>query len=125
MSMRKNYFIDPPEGLFKRITECIHKKQCVLDARHRIIFSVLLVASAVSFLPALKLLQADLSESGFLSFFSLLFSDFFALASAWQSFALILLETIPALSLALFLAVIVVFLQSLKLLTQNMRYEFR
>jgi hypothetical protein len=50
-----------------------------------------------------------------------MFSDFSSVAAYWQSFAMILLETLPAISLALFLAIILVFLQSIKSLTKDIK----
>ncbi|OGZ93266.1 MAG: hypothetical protein A2528_00535 [Candidatus Staskawiczbacteria bacterium RIFOXYD2_FULL_37_9] len=70
------------------------------------------------------MLLADFIQSGFINFFSLIFSDFTVVRTYWQSFAMILLETLPALSLVLFLGVLLILLQSIKSLTKNY-YEYK
>jgi hypothetical protein len=72
--------------------------------------------------PSLKILLSDFSQSGFIHFFSLMFSDFPAVTTYWQSFTMILLESLPAVSLALFLAVVLVFLQSVKSLNRDVKF---
>jgi len=113
--------IQPPKGLLKRILKRIHKEERLLAFRKVIIFSIMLTGSLVGFVPSLKMLLSDLGSSGFDSFFSLIVSDFSAVVTYWQSFTMILLETLPALSLALFLAVLLILLQSIKSLTKNLK----
>jgi len=113
--------IQPPKGLLKRILKRIHKEERLLAFRKVIIFSIMLTGSLVGFVPSLKMLLSDLGSSGFDSFFSLILSDFSAVVTYWQSFTMILLETLPALSLALFLAVLLILLQSIKSLTKNLK----
>lgn len=113
-------YVEPPSGLFERIVNRIHKEQRLLTIRRRIaIFSVGLSGSSVVFIPVFKMLSAELAESGFIQFLSLLFSDFSIVARYWQSFVLTLLETLPAISLIVFLTIIFVFLESLKFLIKN------
>jgi len=83
------------------------------------IFSLVLMASVAAFIPTLKMVQSELSESGFLQFLSLAFSDFGIIAIYWQNFVMSLLETIPAMSFAILLVIIFVFLYSLKFLVRN------
>jgi len=113
--------MEPPKGLLEKILKRIHREERILVLRKIIIFSVLLFGSLAGFFPAVKLLLSDFSKSGFINFFSLLFSDFSAIAIYWKSFLMIILETLPAMSLALFLAVVVVLLQSVKSLTKNVK----
>ena len=113
--------IQPPKGLLKRILKRIHKEERLLAFRKVIIFSIMLTGSLVGFVPSLKMLLSDLGSSGFDSFFSLILSDFSAVVTYWQSFTMILLETLPALSLALFLAVLLILLQSIKSLTKKLK----
>lgn len=113
--------IQPPKGLFERILKRIHKEERLLVLRKVIIFSVMLVGSLVGFVPSLKMLLSDFSSSGFVNFFSLIFSDPSAVAMYWRSFTMILLETLPALSLTLFLTVLLILLQSIKSLTRNLK----
>ena len=111
--------IQLPKGLLERILKRIHREERLLVFRKVVIFSVMMVGSLVGFVPSLKMLLADFSQSGFINFFSLIFSDFTVVRTYWQSFAMILLETLPALSLVLFLGVLLILLQSIKSLTRN------
>ena len=112
--------IQPPKGLLEKILKRIHREERLLVARRVIIFSIMLIGSLAGFVPSLKMVLSDFSSSGFLNFFSLLFSDFSTVATYWQSFSMILLETLPALSLTLFLFVLFILLQSIKSLTKNL-----
>ena len=93
--------INPPKGLLEKILKRIHKEERLLVLRRIIIFSVMLTGSLLAFVPVLKILLADFGQSGFSNFFYLIFSDFSSVATYWQSFAMILLETLPAASAAL------------------------
>ena len=117
----ENSNIQPPKDLLEKILKRIHREERILVLRRIIIFSVTLTASLLSFVPTIKILLSDFNQSGFVNFFSLIFSDFSSVATYWQSFTLILLESLPALSLALFLAVLLTFLQSIKSLTKNIK----
>lgn len=113
-------YVEPPSGLFEKIVNRIHKEQRLLTIRRRIaIFSVGLGGSLVAFIPVFKMLSAELAESGFIQFLSLLFSDFSIVVRYWQSFVPTLLETLPVISLIVFLTIIFVFLESLKFLIKN------
>jgi len=114
-------YIEPPSGLLEKIITRIHREERILVLRRTIIFSTTLVLSLIGLIPASKILLTDFSQSGFINFSSLLFSDFAVITEHWQSFVMILLETLPALSLALFLAVLITFLQSIKSLTKNIK----
>lgn len=113
--------IQPPKGLLGKILKRIHREERLLVLRKVIIFSVMLIGSLVGFVPSLKMLLSDFGSSGFINFFSLIFSDFSAVVTYWQSFTMILLETLPALGLALFLAVLLIILQSIKSLMKNLK----
>jgi hypothetical protein len=111
----------PPKGLLEKILKRIHKEERLLVFKKIIIFSVMLMGSLAGLVPALRMLLSDFSRSGFVSFFSLIFSDPSVVAMYWRSFTMILLETLPALSLALFLTVLLILLQSIKSLTRSLK----
>ena len=113
--------INPPKDLLQKIMKRIHKEERLLVLRRIFIFSATLIASLVAFVPSLKTLAANFSQSGFFNFFSLIFSDFSSVAKYWQSFGMILLESLPAISLAVFLAVLLALLESAILLTKNIK----
>ena len=116
-----NSYINPPIGLLEKILKRIHKEERLLVLRRIIIFSITLIGSLLGIVLAFKTLLSDFSQSGFMSFFSLMFSDFSTVMAHWQSFSLILLESLPAISLALFLSVVLICLQSIKVLTKNIK----
>lgn len=120
--MDTNIFnIEPPKGLLEKIMKRIHREERLLVLRRIIIFSAMLIGSVAAFVPSFKTLSADLSQSGFLRFFSLIFSDFSSIRMYWQSFTMILLETLPVVSVVIFLAVLLAFLESIKHLTKDVK----
>lgn len=116
-----DFYTEPPSGLFEKIIKHIHKEERLLVLRRTIIFSITLIGSLIGFVPSLRMLLADFNQSGFLNFFSLIFSDFSSVATYWHSFSLILLETLPAVSIVVFLAVLLTILQSVKVLTKDIK----
>ena len=117
----EDFNINPPNGLLEKVLKRVHREQRLLVLRRITIFSTTLILSLAGLIPSFKILLSDFSQSGFISFSSLMFSDFSAIMAHWQSFSMALLETLPAVSLALFLAVILVLLHSAKSLTKNIK----
>ena len=115
------FLIEPPKGLFDKIIQRIRREERLLVLKRVILFSFLLVGSVIGFFPSINLLVSDFNQSGFLKFFSLIFSDSSIVAIYWKSFIMTLLETIPTVSIALFLAILLTFLQSIKSLTKNIK----
>ena len=116
-----NFYINPPKGLLEKTLKRVHKEERILVWKKIIIFSTTLIISVLAIVPSFKILLSDFGQSGFVNFFSLMFSDFHSVATYWQSFTMVLLETLPAVSLALFLAVLLVLFQSAKFLTKNIK----
>lgn len=112
---------EPPIGLFEKIIERIEKAERRRKIQKLVIFSITLIGSGLSFIPAYNMLQTDFEQSGFVYFFSLLFSDFQVVAASWQTFSVVLLEKLPALSLAVFFGLLIVFLESMKYIAKNIR----
>ncbi len=115
--------IELPEGILDRIMARIKAEQRLLTVKRRLtIFSIGLIGSIAAFIPVFKMVQLEISNSGFLQFFSLLFSDFGTVAAYWQSFVLSLLETLPVMSVAALSAVVFVFLCSLRFLARDIKF---
>lgn len=112
---------DPRPQLLGIILEKIHKEERIFVIKHVVLFLIIFVCSIIGIVPAFNMLASDISSSGFNHFFSLIFSDFSSVTTYWQSFGMILLETLPAVSLALFLAVVLTFLESAKFLTKDIK----
>lgn len=131
--MRKDYekllthfqSAEPPDDLFDKIMSRINLERRLLVIKRRfVIFSIGLVGSIVAFIPVFRMVQTGFNESGFVEFFSLIFSDSGVVISYWQNFTLTLLESLPVMSIAVFLATVFVFLGSLKFLVQDIKIIF-
>lgn len=119
------FLIEPPTGLLEKILKRIHREERTLVLRKVFIFSATLVGSFIGFIPSVKMLFSDFTQSGFLNFSSLFLSDFSTVMAHWQSFLMVLLETLPVISLAFFLAVLLLFLQSIRSLSKNVKIIFK
>lgn len=120
--------VEPPKDLSIRLMlryQQEQKTKILMRKLHLSLFSLVTVASAVFLVPTIKAFLASVSESGFLYFFSLLFSDFKIMVANWQVFGLSLLESLPVLNLAILLFVIFIFLGSLKFLSKDLKIIFR
>lgn len=116
---------EPSAGLFEKIMRRIWEEQRISAIKQRVaVFSVIMLASMAAFIPAFKLFQTDLLESGFLQFLSLILSDFGTMITYWHSFTMSLLETIPATSLAVLFIVVFAFLGSFKLWIKDIKFIF-
>jgi len=118
---------ETPDDLFDKVILSIKKEEhrIAILKRRLAIFSLGIIGSVVAFIPAVRMVQAGFSESGFSHFFSLLFSDFGIIATYWQNFMISLLETLPIIHLAILLAITFVFLGSLKFLARDLKFIFR
>lgn len=116
---------DPSGELYQKIILRLRREEKFLSLRKRmIIFSFGLIGSVIAFLPAWQWLKTGLVESGFTQFLSLFFSDTGIIAAYWQNFALTLLESLPVMSLAVFLTIAFIFLNSLKSLYKDVKIIF-
>lgn len=114
--------VEPSPELFTKIIARIHSEKRILNLKRRLIFfSLGLIISAIALVPAFNTARADFNESGFSQFFSLLFSDFGSVLTYWQSFVLTLLESLPVMSMVVFLFIIFIFFESLKFLTRDIK----
>ncbi len=114
--------VEPSESLASIILERIEAEAGLLKLkRHLLIFVTGLLSSAVAFVFAFKMVQTGFAETGFSQYFSLLFSDFNLVVGYWQSYFFTLLESLPVVSLAVFLAVILIFLELFKLSARELK----
>ena len=112
---------EPPDDLLAKIKSRLLKEQRLRLQRKLVIFTITMTVSAIALIPAFKFVQQELVASGFIQFLSLAFSDFTIVSIYWKNFLMSLLESMPAISLSLFLTVILLFLGSLKLWLKNFR----
>jgi len=115
----------PPAGLLGRIINRIQTERNLLTAKRRlVIFSVGLIGSIAAFVPVFKMVYQGFAESGFMQFLSLLFSDTGVVLSYFGNFLSSLLETLPVTGLLAFSVVLLIFLESLKLLAKDLKIIF-
>lgn len=131
--MRKDYeklftHLEPPEppvGLFNKIMARIHEEERLLSVKRRlIIFSTAVIISAGAFIPIINAFQTEFAQSSIYQFLSLIFTDSGTVMAHWQDFSLALLESLPAVSTIGLLLTTLVFLWSLKHLTQAIKIVF-
>lgn len=113
--------LEPSPELFMKVMKRIRREERILLFKKIAFLSTILVASLAAFVPAIKMLVQEAQTSGFVQFASLAFSDFATIKAYWQTFAMTILETLPVISLAFFLAVLLTFLQSVKALSKNIK----
>ena len=117
--------LEPPEDLLNKILNNIQKEKRLLAIKKRIaIFSLGFLASAIGFIPASQAVYVNITESGFFDIFSLIFSDFGAIADFGSQYILSLLELLPAASIALLLTIMFALFGSLKYLAQDLTRYF-
>lgn len=116
------FSIQPKSGLLEEVCSNIHKKERSFYVKRIILFSVILFVCAFVFVPTLKMLVTDIKASGFLYFVYLLFSDTSIIVSYWKSFVMALAESLPAISLAFFLFLVLGIMQSVKYLVRDINY---
>lgn len=111
---------EPPEYLFSMVMDRIAEEKRRLIVKRKVAFfaawfAVSLGASSA----AVRMLWSAMAESGFITFFRLVFSDFRTVIDSWESYSYALLETMPTARLSIFLGASIVVLLSFKLLSCN------
>ena len=114
---------EPTVGLFVRIVAAIRTEQRRLAVRRIAMCSLVLVGSLVLLVPAWQMVQTGLAESGFVEFFSLMFSDTGLMATSWRNFVMVLLESLPVTGLALFLMAMAGLLTSFRFIITQTIYD--
>ena len=83
-------------------------------------YSIIGAFSFAGLFPSVKLLLSQFSQSGFYQYLSLAFSDSRAV-SYWKEITLSITESIPMTSLILSLALVFIFILSLRFIARNIR----
>lgn len=114
--------LDPPAGLLERIINRIQTERNLLTVKRRlVIFSIGFIGSIAAFVPVFKMVYQGFAESGFMQFLSLLFSDTGVILTYFGNFLSSLLETLPVTGLLAFSVILLIFLESLKLLSKEVK----
>lgn len=107
--------INPPQGLEKAILHLIYKK----ERFSMVLQSGLSVLSFVAFFPLGAILIENFTKSSFSDYLSILFSGDGTLTTYWQELTLSIIESLPILSITIFLGVGIFFLYSLNKAIKN------
>ncbi len=122
--MRKDYEklfsrLDPPEpppGLLSKIMFRIRKEEVRALRLRFAAFALVFAGSAAGLIPAFRAVRISAAESGFTQFLSLALSDFRLVSAYWQDLGLALAESLPVVSAAALLVLVLAALTSLKLM---------
>ncbi len=115
---------EPPAGLLDSIILRINEES-LRTARIRFVcFSILSLAALSALIPAWHELQLEVTQSGFLQFFSLLFSDAGIVATYWQDFTMTVAESLPIFGISAVLSALFAFLLSVKFMARDRKIIF-
>ena len=78
------------------------------------VFSIIGSFSIIGFIPAIKALFTEFTQSGFYEYFSLLFSSGKNLTSYWKELSFSLAESLPVFNIIFLFSLIFIFLLSLR-----------
>lgn len=104
----------PPDLLNKVMSAINNERARLVVIRNLVIASLAGVGAIFSSIFAWISLSREFTASGFGRYFSLVFSDIKIVLPNWQDFSLSLLESFPATNAAVFIAVIVILMVSVK-----------
>lgn len=114
----------PPKDLGAKIIVRIDKEKR-RNAISRFLYTgTIMFASLLSIIPSMIYLGKSLQISGFAQYFSLFFSDLSQVALYWKEFSFSLAESLPFISLALFLALLGTFIWSFSITARNAKLVF-
>lgn len=115
-------YSEPPTELYNKVIQRLAQERKISAIKKKLIFSVLvLFTSLILILPLLNNFKQELSQSGFWNYLSLFYFDLDSIVLYWQDFSLIILETLPALSLACILTMVFLILLSTRLIAQQIK----
>lgn len=107
--------------LIGRVLDSVRREQGKETLLEKIFFSFLMMLSASVAVWGFFLVQTDGAKSGFGNYFSLIFTDFEIVTSSVFNWTSILLETLPALSLAILFLGLAGVLESARVLGRHLR----
>ncbi|MDP2705529.1 MAG: hypothetical protein U1D31_03550 [Patescibacteria group bacterium] len=119
--MKESEKLDVPQRLKANILLDIRKEERRVAQRYLLWSLVVTPVSAVGIIFSIQSLIAQLHQSSFYSYFSLLFSDTDIVLAHSQEFALSLLESLPFMGITVSLVAIVALLVSIKVFARNTR----
>jgi len=116
--------LEPPQFLMGNILAAIEIKKRRAARLRLALFGSFALASLTALIPAVQYFIAEISQSGFYQYFSLLFSDWNLVITYWNDFVLSLAEALPVLAITSVLSAVFVFLGSLRLAVNQIKFAF-
>ena len=117
--------IHPPPDLFEKIMRRIEQERKIILLKRKLAFYfVSFSGSLAALFPAFNAARAGFAESGFGSYFSLLFSDTGTVLTYSQNFGLSLLESLPIISLSFLCVALIWLFASLRFIETLMKNFF-
>lgn len=89
------------------------------------IFVTTLFASVALFIPVFSMLWNDMASSGSTNYISLLFSNFSDVMDSWTDYLFSVFESLPMVSIAIFLMIVFVMMLSLSFLSKDIKRVFQ
>ena len=117
----KNLSETPPQELAQTIITHIEKLEYRKSQRQLFAFGGLTGGALLLFIPLLIQTISSFTNSGFLAYFDLAFSDGGVVLSHWQTFAMSLLDALPITEIALLLGVSVLLTAGVRALIQTIQ----
>lgn len=121
------FSLEPPPDLFNRVMRRIEREKQLVVIKRKLIFSLFSFLGTLSiFIPVWKVFHSDIVQSGLGQYLIILFYDFQEVTKILGNYSFSILESLPALSLTVFLSVIVGIIYSLKTLVKygQLLYKF-
>lgn len=109
----------PPGELVLRILARVEVEKRRVARMRLAIFGFLSIGSTVALVPIARYGGEEFARSGFIEYFSLLFSDTATVLPYWKEFALSLAESLPVVEVIIFATVTLVLLSSLSVVAKN------
>ena len=117
--------LEPPAGLLDKVMSRIGEERELSILRARVVtFAIVFCFSFIALFPIVRFVWTELIDSGFTTFFSLLFSDAGLVLASWQNFSLSLLEALPVTSLIALSFVCMLLMISSRFLTRDLKNIF-
>ena len=103
-----------PERIFTTVTTRIQHSRRVQTRIYGSIHGVLIIGAIVAFIPAIKYLNTESVQSGFSTYTSLILSDGGLVLSNWKDFGLSIAESLPIMSTATCLTILLILTNSIR-----------
>ena len=127
--MQKHWYlfikeVEAPRELYTRVLESVRITKLLAARVSMIIFGSIMLVSGATLVPAISYAMREFYASGFYDYLSLLISDHGVVFSSWQTFSLLLLESLPSLAILILLVCTVAFVWSVSRVPRSIRSAF-